>query len=112
VESFKQATIKVEKQAEFAQLRSAIDHAFDSGNVGRFLEELKNKGLRVRDWDGVLARCVLEINDRASQQVAAKELYASLTVSDQAQVRELYLSRIEEVDPKLRIKFHKIYQYY
>jgi len=27
-------------------------------------------------------------------------------------MRELYLSKIEEVDPALRAKFHKLYQYY
>jgi len=32
-------------------------------------------------------------------------LYSSLPVSDQAQVREFYLSKIEEVDPALRRSF-------
>jgi hypothetical protein len=35
-----------------------------------------------------------------------------LTVSDQAQIREFYLSRIEEIDADLRHKFKKLYQYY
>jgi hypothetical protein len=112
VESFQQATIKVEKQAEFEQLRSAISRAFQPENAGRFLRELKSKGLRVRDWNAVLAKRVLEANDETLQKSKAKELYEALTVSDQAQIREFYLFRVEEVDPKLRTKFHKIYQYY
>jgi hypothetical protein len=112
VESFEQATIKVEKQAEFEQLRTAIDRAFNPENVGKFLGVLKNKGLRVRDWDAVLARRVLETKDETLRGTKAKELYDSLTVSDKSQVREFYLFRVEEVDPKLRTKFHKIYQYY
>jgi hypothetical protein len=35
-----------------------------------------------------------------------------LTVSDQGQIRELYLSKIEEVDPALRARFGKLYRYY
>ncbi len=39
-------------------------------------------------------------------------LYQALTVSDQAQMREFYLSKIEEIEPTLRHKFRKLYQYY
>jgi len=39
-------------------------------------------------------------------------LYQSLTMSDQALMREFYLSKIEEVDTALRHKFKKLYQYY
>jgi hypothetical protein len=39
-------------------------------------------------------------------------LYAALPVSDQAQMKEFYLSRVEEVDSALRTKFQKLYQYY
>jgi hypothetical protein len=49
------------------------------------------------------------VGDKAG---TARSLYGSLPVSDQAQMREFYLSKIEEVDPALRAKFHKLYQYY
>jgi len=39
-------------------------------------------------------------------------LYEALPLSDQAQIREFYLSKVEEVDAALRTKFHKLYQYY
>jgi hypothetical protein len=42
----------------------------------------------------------------------AQELYQSLTLSDQAQMREFYLSKLEGVDSALRHKFKKLYQYY
>ena len=44
--------------------------------------------------------------------LSARQLYASLTLSDQAQMRELYLSKLETVDITLRHKFKKLYQYY
>ncbi len=42
----------------------------------------------------------------------AKQLYESLTVSDQALMREFYLERIEKVDAKVRQKYQKVYRYY
>jgi len=42
----------------------------------------------------------------------ASELYQALPVSDQAQMRELYLSKLEGIDVALRHKFRKLYQYY
>jgi hypothetical protein len=65
----------------------------------------------VRDLDGILAADAI---DRAAGDKAgtARSLYSSLPVSDQAQMREFYLSKLEEVDPALRAKFHKLYQYY
>ena len=42
----------------------------------------------------------------------AQKLYQALTVSDQAQMREFYLSRVEEVDSALRTKFQQLYRYY
>jgi len=57
----------------------------------------------------VLAKRVLE---QALAGEKAKDLYSALTLNDQAQMKEFYLSRIEEVAPELRAKFHKLYQYY
>jgi hypothetical protein len=114
VASFQQAVIKVEKESEFEQLKSAIVRAFAADKAETFLRQLKKQSLRVRDWDSVLANGMLEKvgESLAKSGKTARELYGQLTVSDQAQIRELYLSQVEEVDPKLRAKFHKIYQYY
>ena len=111
---FEQATIKVEKEVEFEELKAAVERSFWPESVEQFLKRLSGEGLRVRDWDAVLAKRVLEKSDPvlAKSGKKASKLYQALSLSDQAQMRELYLSRVEEVDPKLRAKFQKIYQYY
>jgi hypothetical protein len=109
--SFEQATIKIEKTQEFAELRSAVDQAFGTAQVERFLKLLDRKGIRIRDFDAVLAVRALE-NASGSLGLNAVKLYQSLTLSDQAQMRELYLSQLEAVDQALRHRFKKLYQYY
>jgi hypothetical protein len=106
--TFEQAAIKVEKAQEFARLQAAIDQAFQSEKVERFLKQLDRKGIRIRDFDAVLAQRVLDGNTAQNSQ----QLYQSLVLSDQAQMREFYLSKIEKVDIALRHKFKKLYQYY
>jgi len=108
--AFEQATIKIEKAQEFSRLQAAIEQAFLPGKAEQFLKQLDRKGIRVRDLDAVLAQRVLE--QFAEKELDAKSLYASLPVSDQAQMREFYLSKLEGVDVALRHKFKKLYQYY
>jgi hypothetical protein len=112
--TFEQATIKVEKEAEFEELKSAIARAFAAQKVETFLKQVRSAGLRVRDFDGVLTKRVLEKVDEvlARSGKTGQSLYGLLTVSDQAQMREFYLSKLEEVAPELRAKFQKLYQYY
>ena len=104
---FEKAAIKVEKAQEYARLQAAIEQAFLPDKVEQFLKQLDRKGIRVRDLDAVLAKKVLD-----GQGVSAQQLYRALTLSDQAQIRELYLSKLETVDTALRHKFKKLYQYY
>ena len=104
---FEKAAIKVEKAQEYARLQAAIEQAFLPDKVEQFLKQLDRKGIRVRDLDAVLAKKVLD-----GQDVNAQQLYRALTLSDQAQIRELYLSKLETVDTALRHKFKKLYQYY
>jgi hypothetical protein len=113
VMTFEQATIKVEKEAEFAELKAAVVRAFAPEAVERFLKKMRSESLRVRDFGGVLAKGVLDRDEvlRKSGKTA-QSLYESLTLSDQAQMREFYLSKLEEVSPVLRAKFSKLYQYY
>ena len=111
---FQQAAIKVEKEREFEQLKDAINRAFSPDRVEKFLKRLHSNSIRVRDWDAVLKNRVLEQVDQGlkSSGTTAQSLYELLTVSDQAQMREFYLSKIEEVAPQVRAKYHKLYQYY
>jgi hypothetical protein len=107
---FEQATIKVEKQQEYGALQSAIEQAFQAAKVEQFLKQLDRKGIRIRDLDAVLAQRVLE--GFAQPGLNAKQLYEALPLSDQAQMREFYLSKLETVEQSLRHKFKKLYQYY
>ncbi len=107
---FEQATIKIEKQQEFARLQAAVERAFLPEKVQRFLKVLNRKGIRVREFDQVLAARALE--DVGGSDVKALPLYQALPVSDQAQMREFYLSKLEGIDVALRHKFKKLYQYY
>ena len=111
---FEQALIKVEKETEFEELKAAIQRAFDPARVEKLLRQLRSGGIRVRDWDSVLGKRILEqVDDTlAGSGQTALGLYLLLTVSDQAQMREFYLSRIEMVDAPLRHRFKKLYQYY
>ena len=112
--SFEQAAIKVEKPQEFANLQAAVELAFQPKTVERFLKRLDRKGIRVREFDSVLSAGVLEdVAGAASRSdLSAWQLYKVLPLSDQAQMREFYLSKLETVDIALRHKFKKLYQYY
>jgi hypothetical protein len=108
---FEQGILKVEKEREFGDLKAAIEKAFGSDRVVRFLKELEKRKIRIRDLDAVFAADAIDwaSGDRAG---TARSLHSELPVSDQAQVREFYLSKIEEVDRTVRSKFQKLYQYY
>jgi hypothetical protein len=111
--SFEQAAIKVEKAQEFAKLQKAVEQAFlqSEDKVERFLKQLDRKGIRIRDFDAILVQKVLE-GVVGEAGLDARQLYQSLPVSDRAQMREFYLSKLERVDVALRHKFKKLYQYY
>jgi hypothetical protein len=110
--SFEQAAIKIEREKEFNELKSSIAGLFAAGRVEQFLSRMQKKGIRIRDFDLMLASGVPEQVSDGLEKQGARKLYEALSLSDQAQIREFYLSRIEEVDPALRTKFQKIYQYY
>jgi hypothetical protein len=108
--AFEQAAIKVEKEQEFAGLQAGVQKAFLPEKAEQFLKQLDRKGIRVRDFDAILAQRVLE--GFSEPGINAQQLYQALTVSDQAQIREFYLSKLEGIDIALRHKFKKLYQYY
>jgi hypothetical protein len=108
---FQKAAIKIEKPEEFAKLQKAVEQAFLPERAEQFLKQLDRKGIRVRDFDGVLAQRLLEAVV-GEAELDGRKLYEALPVSDQAQMREFYLSKLEGVDVALRHKFKKLYQYY
>ena len=109
--AFEQAAIKIEKEQEFQELKAAINRAFAPDKVEKYLKKVASAGIRIRDFDLVLAKGLLE-QVGALAEKKAKDLYSALVLTDQAQMKEFYLSKIEEVGPELRAKFQKIYQYY
>jgi hypothetical protein len=108
--AFERALIKVENEKDFGELTSAIERVFRPEKVESFLKQVKSKGARIRDFEKILADGVIEKVDGSNGK--AKSLYEGLSPSDQAQVRELYLSRLEDVSVDLRDKFKRLYQYY
>jgi hypothetical protein len=111
---FEQASIKVEKQAQFSALKAALERVMADDSIESFFGRLQSKGLRIREFESILRAGVLEGIDSGLRESGAKaaDLFATLTVADQAQMREFYLSKLETVDIALRQKFRKLYQYY
>jgi hypothetical protein len=108
--TFEQAAIKVQKAQEYAGLQTALEQAFRPDSIERFLRQLDRKGIRIRDFEAVLAKRVLE--GFAGSGWNGRHLYDALAVSDQALIREFYLSKLEAVDVALRHRFKRLYQYY
>src|SRR5271157_1010186 len=111
---FQQAGIGVEKLEEFEQLRSALGRIFSANAVESFLRLLQRKGVPIRDFDRVLREKLLEQADPALAKSgkSARQWYDAVSVSDQAQIREFYLTALEAVDLPLREKFKRLYRYY
>jgi hypothetical protein len=108
---FEPGVIKVESEREFGDLKAAIEKVFAADRVSKYLKTLESRKIRVRDMDAAFAADAIDLA-AGIKAGTARTLYNGLPVSDQAQVRELYLSKVEEVDPAVREKFQKLYQYY
>jgi len=110
---FEKAEIKVEREKEFGELRAVVARAF-ANSTEKFLHQVQRKGLRVRRFEEILSARVFEAIDATllKSKVAAKSLYDALPLPDQGQMREFYLSELEQISVPLRHKFHKLYQYY
>ncbi len=109
---FQQAGIPLEKGAEFEELKAGIERAFSPPRVAQFFQKLESKGIRIREFEKVLDKKLLEQVDPQLKQRGARRLYDALSVGDQAQMREFYLRTLEQVDDGLRQKFYKIYVMY
>jgi len=112
--AYEQAQIRVQKTEEFEQLRSALNRIFASSALEKFYKQLQNRNVSGREFEKIVASGILEEVDSAlaASGKTANRIYGSLPVSDQALMREFYLERLEKVDPKLRLKYQKVYRYY
>ena len=108
---FEQAGIPVQKESEFQQLKNAIKRVFAPAFVSTFLKRLHKAHIPVRHFEDALRGGHLDRVDRELSRSGntARELYESLTVSDQSLIREFYLTALERVDDRLRSKFREIY---
>src|SRR5579875_3247366 len=89
--------------ATFDSVKADVETSFSYAQIKRFLESLERAGLRIRDFEAVAGAGKLGLETSAK--------YAKLSPGDQGMVRELYLARLEQVDPALRKKFFKLYSY-
>lgn len=101
---FEQVALPVQNEQVFPEVAGALQEMFAPGHVEDFLRSVKRSGLRVRQYEAVLAHGLL------GKGTAAK--YGSLGDSDRGQIREMYLSLLERVPLPLRAKYLKIYAYY
>ncbi len=109
-----QAGIEIQNKEVHGQLQSALSRVFAPAAVSKLLQKLENTGVPIRNFDQVLERKVIERVDATLEQSGktAAGLYSALPVSDQAQIREYYLTALEGVDLGLRERFSKVYRYY
>src|SRR6266446_9446180 len=106
--AFEQASIAIQS-AEFERWKDLISKALNKDNVSKFMKSIESNGLLVRHFEEILNKGLL--NKIISGSDSALELYKKMPASDQGQMREFYLTRIEEVDIEVRRKFQKIYAY-
>jgi hypothetical protein len=101
---FVQTVLPIVDEARFAAIKTSLESLFTSGNVTGFLKRVRRAKLPVRDFDGLLQRGLLG--------ASTAEAYPALCDSDRGQVREFYLSLVEQVPQELRGRFLKVYAYY
>ena len=104
---FEKAEIPIQEQQEFTALRAMIEKALGE-QAETFLSSMQYFGLNIREFEKALEKGIIE---RAAKAENGTKLYEKLTLSDQAQMREFYLTRIEELDVELRTKYKKLYRY-
>ena len=107
---FAQAPIEVQNRAVVGELKRVIESAL-SGREDEFLHLVKRFGLRIRQFEDVLKQRIFDQLPGVALSLPSEELYAGLGASDQGVIRELYLTRIEEVPVELRAKYSKLYRY-
>ena len=106
--AFTQAKLTVGNEPAFREFTEVLGQAFSAANVERFLKSVGRKGLRVREFEKVRDAGLFDAYRGGKSTV---ELWSQLAVADQSQVREQYLTKLEEVAPEVRQKFAKLYQY-
>ena len=117
---FKQATIPIQNAAAFDELKGMVDEVLQRPE--RLLRLLTRRRVTVREFERIAAQNLLEKaqDDRgwlarlagSPQGGRAAKLYGSLPVSDQAQFREYYLTRVEQIGDDLRGRYREAFWTY
>jgi hypothetical protein len=107
---FQQATIPIRNAEAFAKLKSLIETALKPANAPKLLAGVVETGLVVWKVDDILQKSLLE-QAAGIATGQAQDWYRQLPVSDQAQIREFYLTHIEQVDGAMRQKYKKAFRY-
>ena len=107
--NFIQAPIAIDDAESFGQLRSMINSALSPGNINKFFKELASHKVRIRDFEEVLQKGLLKAARPAAGD--AFSIYSALSLPDRGQIREHYLTLIEDVDGKVRDRFKQLYRY-
>ena len=105
--AFEQAGIAVQS-AEFTKLKIIVERALTVG-AEKFLGSVQSEGLLIRQYEEILNKGLFDKTIGGAEP--AKELYGKMPASDQGQLREFYLTRLEQLDTALRQKYKKIYRY-
>ena len=113
-QSFQKALIPVESPEVYGELRAVVDRVFAAERVEVFMKRLVKRGVSIRNFEEVLNKKLFEeVDERLKDSgKTARGLYDALPVSDKAQMRELYLTSLESIEPGLREQYAKIYRYY
>jgi hypothetical protein len=108
--AFQQATIPVQNAEAFGKLKSLIETAVSAANAPKLLKEIVGAGLTVWKLEAMLPKSLLEKVAGVPAEQSAK-WYSEMSLSDQGQIRELYLTRIEQIEGSVRDKYKKAYRY-
>jgi len=107
---FTQAGIGIENRQAFEELQARIGRALGPA-AEKFLKSMSARRIRIREFEALVAQGLLQQAAPGPSPARDEELYRALTLSDQGQMREYYLTAIEQVPDELRHKFHAVYRY-
>ena len=105
---FERAEIPVVDATSFETLKGAIVDAFRKDEVDRTLKSLDSAEVQIRNVEKVIAN---HLRSEKLNGAVAWTLYSELSLSDQGQIREYYLTKVEELHPELRRKYKKLFRY-
>ena len=118
---FKQATIAIQNAAAFDELKGMVEGVLQR-RPEQLLRLLTSRRVCVREFERIAAKNLLERaqDDRgwlarlasSPPEGRVAKLYGSLPVTDQAQFREYYLTRVEQIGDDLRARYREAFWTY